>query len=1079
MRLSTFCSNLTSLSLLLASQALVAQASLTGQISGKVTDDKGAPLAGAMVVLTSPQMMSARTLTSEANGIWRAPLLPPGNYRVVISKQGFRGKTIQDLRLGVGASLNQDFKLSPIETAEAVVVVVSSAATVDKTDTKTSVNFAPQDLLDLTGSRGASAALMLAPGVTAGQGGGQVSIRGGVAANTQFTVNGTDYKDPLYGRPRVQMFLEDMVEDVAVVLSPANARFGRALGGAVNVVTKSGGNDFQGSVRLLYNRSSWAARSWGQDNALSAAQREGGSMSDDISREVHATLSGPILKDRIWFSFGTKFRPETASSGMLYPADSRFRRTRYSGIASVDALTATDPTTLQALATASPAIQGYGFPRTDWLSTYSNTTKYTYTEFKVTGALTPNHRLQAWSNRDLSNSSYATRAPIWLDNGSDTKGESSLEGMAYSGIFGGSTFVEFQASRQKNASYFATGQLVRDPSNTPIYIHADSHAAPNTIYNASLGQFAGTGMGNGPEEFNSSSWSLNVKLFRDFWGLSHDLDMGTDWYRSDIHSSHYFGNEREQVHVGGFYQNAAGNFLFPTLAFTGVGKHGQASNGIGGLAPIMRKFYAGNGVLDNLNQGLYINDQVTLNANWNLMVGLRLDRAQVRDRVQSREILPVSSSLSPRLVLTYDLKGDSKHVFKLFALHSQGDYPASLSNAMFQKAESREIRWGWGPTGQPLPGDPDDGGQYGLRFVNLAQLLDSKNYTVPFEVYDRLKGFQVDPSIKPVAVNEVTLEYRRAYDSGSYARMALVHRAYDNIIAFAQDWGPDHDWITVTDFSGASNLKFRAPNHRVFNASELWRKYYGLEMEMGGKSGDFRYLFTYTYSRSRGNDEAGELRGALWTQGIGGDNMSSPLFNNRFWLSRGGVTPEQMSPSGALLNDTPHVARLNLGYGLSLGKGRINANLSFQYASGRNWTASMSTPFPMGEVKALYDAELARYQADAKNYPRPTSYPLTWSKFYSDRGAYHQNDTFNADLDLTWEVPLYKQVRVFGNLHLVNIFNRIYPQAYNTEFRSSGNGLGALYLNTANFGGVRTGTQYESGYYCGPRQVSFSAGLRF
>ncbi len=1070
----------TALSFALAGQSLVAQASLSGQISGKVTDEKGAPLAGAVVVLNAPQMMMARTVTSDASGIWRAALLPPGDYRIVVSKPGYRGKTAQGVRLGVGASLNQEFCLSPVQVESAEVSVVASAATVDKSDTKTSVNFSPQDLLELTGSRGASAALQLAPGVTSGQGGGQFAIRGGVAANTQFTVNGTDYKDPLYGRPRVQMFLEDMVEDVAVVLSPANARYGRALGGAVNVVTKSGGNDFQGSLRMLYARPSWRARRWAEDNNVSNAQRLGGNVSDEFTtREAHATLTGPIIKDRLWFSFGTKFKPESATTGTIGEPDKRFRRTRFSGIAAVDALTATDPTTLMALPTAASAIQGYGFPMTDWNKTFSNRSKFTYTEFKLTGAITPDHRVQVWSNKDVNENTYATRAPIWLDNGSGNKGESSLQGMAYSGVFGGSTFVEFQASRQKNASYFATGSQQRDASNTPIYIHEDSHGAAGTIYNASLGQFAGTGMGNGAEEFNSSSMSLNAKLFRDFWGLSHDLDVGTDWYRSDIHSSHYFGNELEQVHVGGFYQNAAGNFLFPTIAFTGIGSNGQNADGMGGLAPVMRKFYSGNGVLDNLNQGFYINDQVTLNRHWNLMAGLRFDRAQVRDRVMNREILPVSTSLSPRFVLTFDLKGDSAHVFKLFALHSQGDYPASLSNAMFQKAESREIRWGWGPAGQPMPGAANDNGQYGVRFVDLGQLLDAKNYTVPFQVYDRLKGFNVDPNIKPVSVNEMTVEYRRQYASGSYARMAVVHREYGNIIAFAQDWGPDRDWITVTDFSGVSDLKFRAPNHRVFNAPELWRKYLGVEMEMGGKSGDFRYLFTYTYSRSRGNDEAGELRGALWTQGIGGDNMSSPLFNNRHWLGRAGVTDSQMSPGGALLNDTPHMARLNLGYGLGLGKGRLSANLSLQYASGSNWNATMATPFPTGDVKAIYDAEVAAYKANPTGYAKPFSHPLSWTQFYGDRGAYHQNDQFNADLLLTWEAPVWRQVRFFGNLNVVNLFNRIYQQFYNTEFRSPGNGLNALYVNPAVFGGVRKGETAEPGYYCGPRQVSFSAGIRF
>jgi outer membrane receptor for ferrienterochelin and colicin len=186
-------------------------------------------------------------------------LLPVGNYKVTAVKDGFVTAGAKDIRLGVGAAVSQDLTMQPVAAAGTTVEVVASAATVDKTDTKAATNFSSDDLIALPGvDRSFTGAADMAPGLTTGRG-GSFSVRGGATQNTNYRVNGVDVKDDYQGDLTGTFVIEDNIDDVQVILSPLNARNGRALGGAVNVVTKSGGNDFKGSIRATLARDSWNA----------------------------------------------------------------------------------------------------------------------------------------------------------------------------------------------------------------------------------------------------------------------------------------------------------------------------------------------------------------------------------------------------------------------------------------------------------------------------------------------------------------------------------------------------------------------------------------------------------------------------------------------------------------------------------------------------------------------------------------------------------------------------------------------------------------------------------------------------
>lgn len=130
---------------LAAATALVSQES-TGTITGTVQTVAGQPVVDADIRITSPQLQGVRVLRTDARGNFRAPLLPPGSYRIAVIKAGFVAPTAQAV-LGLGQVLHQVINLAP--EASATVEVFADASAVDKSDVKSQTNISA-DLMDLS-----------------------------------------------------------------------------------------------------------------------------------------------------------------------------------------------------------------------------------------------------------------------------------------------------------------------------------------------------------------------------------------------------------------------------------------------------------------------------------------------------------------------------------------------------------------------------------------------------------------------------------------------------------------------------------------------------------------------------------------------------------------------------------------------------------------------------------------------------------------------------------------------------------------------------------------------------------------
>ncbi len=269
----------------------LAQGTQSANINGEVVDKNGVPVVGARVVLTSPALQGTREYRTDSSGRFGARLLPPGEYKIQISKEGLETRTLTQ-RVGLEQTFSPRITLSP--TAGAVVEVVAANIAADKAEFKQAVNYTKETIDTLPVSRSNLLDLTyLAPGVVenASSARGGVSIRGSMGTGNLFLVDGQNVQDNLYQGQRIPIIF-DSVEETQVLTGALPAEYGDVEGGVVNSITKSGGDDFMASIRFDMKNAGW--------NAVNPAQDRTG-IPNKIQTERSIQVDGPIIKSRLWF----------------------------------------------------------------------------------------------------------------------------------------------------------------------------------------------------------------------------------------------------------------------------------------------------------------------------------------------------------------------------------------------------------------------------------------------------------------------------------------------------------------------------------------------------------------------------------------------------------------------------------------------------------------------------------------------------------------------------------------------------------------------------------------------------------
>jgi hypothetical protein len=278
---------------LLIPSAAFSQQLHTGNIRGTITDDTGAPLPGVNVTVTSPSLIGSSTGTSDENGLYRIPACPPGTYTVTCELPGFNTMVRKDVVVRVGMTLKVDITMEPAALAEELTVVAPSPM-VDVQSTKIHSTITAEVMRNLPLNRDLYSIMALAPGVTSSS----RVIHGGTQISNMFNIDGINTTDPDLQDPGTRLEYEVM-EEVEIVTGGLTAQIGHTSGSFINVVTKSGGNDFHGSAQTYYT-SEGLNQVLFTDEQLKAFNISKPSFSL-FGIENSATLGGPILKDKLWF----------------------------------------------------------------------------------------------------------------------------------------------------------------------------------------------------------------------------------------------------------------------------------------------------------------------------------------------------------------------------------------------------------------------------------------------------------------------------------------------------------------------------------------------------------------------------------------------------------------------------------------------------------------------------------------------------------------------------------------------------------------------------------------------------------
>jgi hypothetical protein len=258
-----------------------------GQLRGVVTDDAGLPVPGAKIALKGNSQAGFST-TTNGEGEYRFIALPPGSYVLKIERKGF-ADTRAEILVSAGKSLALDLQLELKAAGE--IVIIDTKPTVDMSSTRSGTTLSKENIRDIPNpGRDYQGAALLAPGVT---GGGNPNMRGGLGMTNQYYIDGVNTTDPLTNTFSTNMNF-DAIEQIEVITGGMDAEYGRSLGGAVNIITRSGSNRYEGDAQLLYTGTSMQLY-----QPLEGVDPE--ELPESTENTYALNLSGPVVKDHLWF----------------------------------------------------------------------------------------------------------------------------------------------------------------------------------------------------------------------------------------------------------------------------------------------------------------------------------------------------------------------------------------------------------------------------------------------------------------------------------------------------------------------------------------------------------------------------------------------------------------------------------------------------------------------------------------------------------------------------------------------------------------------------------------------------------
>jgi outer membrane receptor protein involved in Fe transport len=926
-----------------------AAAQTTGGIEGIVRDPAGGPLPSADVLVSGPSLQGARAVRTDSDGRFRLPALPPGSYTVTAALAGFHPET-KTIVVSVSGRASADFSLQP--AVQEAVAVIGEASRIDLTTTTGGTKYAAPVIANLPVDRNYADIARSNPGVATDQGETQgralgLTIYGATSAENQWLVDGvntTNISKGLQGKAIANEF----VQEVEVKTGAYSAEYGGALGGVVNVVTKSGGNEFHGGGFVYYDSSTTAAdQIFTSQDYLAASMR----WADYQRLDAGVDLGGYILKDRLWF-FGAYDRVtldgdvSRVEPSTLVSTDDRFPLNStdnlYAGKLTWNIATSTS-VVASVFADPSTSSGASGTdPRQD----------QRLGRFEDTAIVNPNP--STWySDRQLGGTDF---------------------GLRLTQLLGSMGLVTLQASRHQDGNSLAADEQVRtvdlrctgQPPGTP-----DSPCQPPDVPNLVTGGF---GVIDGPLDHNVS-FRNQLRADLTLYAGRHEIQAGASYEYGGSDASYSVTGGQEVLVRNEFGQTYYDHF-FPVRS-------------LNDLTPVVGvKFRA-----KARSFGAYVQDTWRAAAGLTLSLGLRWDTEDLLS-YQGATVLSLQNEWQPRLGVVWDPWNDGRT--KIYAFGGRFYYSLpTIGTAVAFHNFAVVHTYNFDPIS--IEQDPN--------VVNHETPWCEFGCGATGEGTDRFDS--VDQGLKGSYQDEYSLGVERAIDATLTVGLKATYRTLGNAIENRCDFDAGVPGVNATDcaiINPGSGEKFAKGDAPVCNglddpyyactaagpatpaASRLYR---GIELVARKSVGDKLWLqASYVYSSLRGNYD-GAVNEAFQntTPGLNQD-FDWPYYWHEAY--------------GSLFLDRPHRFRFD-GYwvtppGLTLGLQAFAASgppfdqigyvgyvgamtyLVPRGSAGRlptEWDANLSLSYPIQFGPAT--VTLVAYAFNVFNHQTPTSQNPFWT----------------------------------------------------------------------------------------------------
>jgi hypothetical protein len=628
-----------------------------GSIQGVVKDSSGSVLPGVTIEARSPSVVGVNTVTTDTNGVYRFPALPPGRYALTAKLTGFGDKVQPDIELQVGQTLKVDMAMGLAGVAESVTVTAESPIIDVKQNAATAS--VTRDLLErIPRGRDFTSAVATAPGTNDESRSGGLQIDGSSGSENRFVIDGMDTTNLRNGTSGKTVFT-DFLSEVQVKSSGYSAEFGGATGGVISAISKSGSNAFHGFLGSYFRNEKMQSaprRAWRIDPVTDCTQNLPACAGTPQFLATPDTqfdnwnpigdIGGPIFQNKAWFyaasSYNrtdnertTTFRNSpipNVTKTMTSWSDSKY----YNGNVS----TQLNNAMRLKLSTAITRNANRG-------ALPANNTLQPDGAFFADGTSTNGYNTAPW---DATEEGFRNR---WERTGANSKND------LYSGNLDWVITPKFFANIQ-------TGYWVTDTAN-PADFAGDQII--HTFTGANCDPDVAPGSTNCPfpetpaalrQKVGFSDNKSTSRTVRDMYDRAY-VNTNFTWFKS------LFGDH--QFKVGARFERLANDVLAgaqePTITLTWNQNYsaldGRTVRGPYGYYTVSKGVVSDGAVASN-NWGFWVQDSWTIKNNFTLNAGVRTENENVpsyRDEFPGIEF-GFKDKIAPRIDFAYDIKGDSK-----------------------------------------------------------------------------------------------------------------------------------------------------------------------------------------------------------------------------------------------------------------------------------------------------------------------------------------------------------------------------------------------------------------------------------